>query len=86
MQVGSLWLKEYNKKDGSGKASFFSGKLGYVSLPPGASIAIYKNDHKKNPSQPDYFLHVNEPFEKKQAYTEPVSALSKLDDPLDIPF
>lgn len=89
LQVG-LWVRDYNKKDGSGKGKFFSGKLGYVSIPPNASLAIFKNENKTKESQPDYYLHVSEPFEKKDVEFVPTSnsaASAKSDDfGSDIPF
>lgn len=83
IQVGSLWLREGKKKDGSGSIKFYSGTTGYITIPPNANLTIFKNENKKGDKSPDYFLYVDEPY-KKEASPAPASTGGNGD--FDIPF
>lgn len=74
IQVGSLWLREGKKKDGSGVIKFFSGSTGYITIPPQANLSIFKNENKKSDKSPDYFLYVDEPFKKEASSPSPAAS------------
>lgn len=64
-QVASLWVKKGQKKDGT-DYSFIAGNLGFVQIPPGASLVVQRNTNKTDEKHPDYYLVVDKPYEKAQ--------------------
>lgn len=80
MQIGALWLKE---KDGK---KYFSGQIEY----PGVKLnfAIFKNEKKENPNQPDYQIVWNPPKEGagNGGGAPAASSGNPFDEGGDIPF
>lgn len=51
-KVGAAWIK--SKKKGDGK--YLSATV-EVAIPQGASLMIFRNDHKKEDRHPDYHVY-----------------------------
>ena len=77
-KCGALWRRK--AKDGR---DFLAGVLNGKEIPKiddDISIMFFKNDRKETEKQPDYFLFLSEPREKKE------ERQLKEDNPEDVPF
>lgn len=90
IQVAGLWEKKGKKKDGS-DYRFLAGNVGYIQIPPGANLVVQKNLRKESDKHPDYFVLVEEPYQKQPSYSFPANSPSPSDGGSshsleDIPF